>query len=108
MVNCPGAFVHQRQREVGLQRLQRQFEHRMPVHRRDLRLRIHHRAGHLRRLGTEHDIERGRRPAGHIPALRQYVQVGGAYAGDIEALGQAVDGEVIAVRANVFQLKASA
>ena len=38
-----GALVHQRQGEVGLQGLQRQVQHRVAVHRGDLRLRIHHR-----------------------------------------------------------------
>jgi hypothetical protein len=43
----PATLVHQRQREVGLQRLQRQVQHRMAVHRRHLRLRVHDRGAGL-------------------------------------------------------------
>ena len=38
-----GDLVHQRQGEVGFERLERQVEHRVPVHRCDLRGRVHRR-----------------------------------------------------------------
>ena len=54
-----GRLVYQRQREVGLQRLQREFEHRVSVHRRDLRLRVHLRSARavLHVLARDHGAD---------------------------------------------------
>ena len=61
----PARLVHQRQREVGLQRLQREFEHRIAMHRRDLRRRVHHAT---RRIGLSCSGARSpRRPGGQQP-----------------------------------------
>ena len=42
-----GDLVHQRQREAGLERQEREVEHLVPVHARHLGLRVHHRGARL-------------------------------------------------------------